>query len=191
MRKAKAAFGDEPRGVIADAFECVPIALCIARDRVIKQCNEQMTKLFRYKPEEIIGKSLVILYPSHEEFKRRGVLTRHVMLRTGYFSAETILKRSDDSMFWARIAGRTLTPKSPLSCAVWYYQEIAHHSENYSRLSPREREIAAALLEGLTNKQIGLRLSLSHRTIEMHRARLMRKLNVANVNALAQALVSR
>jgi two-component system response regulator FixJ len=53
-------------------------------------------------------------------------------------------------------------------------------------LSNRERDVLAGLVKGLTNKEIGLLLGISHRTVEVHRARLMRKLNVANLSALLE-----
>ncbi len=43
-----------------------------------------------------------------------------------------------------------------------------------AELTGREREVAARLLEGLTSKEIGRALGISHRTVEIYRARLMR-----------------
>ncbi|HPE56364.1 MAG TPA: response regulator transcription factor [Bacteroidales bacterium] len=48
-------------------------------------------------------------------------------------------------------------------------------------LSDREREIVQLVCEGLTNKQIGDQLFLSHKTIDNHRTNIMRKLEVHNV----------
>jgi len=45
-------------------------------------------------------------------------------------------------------------------------------------LTPRERAVLAGVGEGLTNKQIARTLGISHRTVEIHRARVMRKLRV-------------
>jgi two-component system response regulator FixJ len=45
-----------------------------------------------------------------------------------------------------------------------------------ARLSSRERDVLAGLAQGLTNKLIGIKLGISHRTVEIHRAHLMRKL---------------
>lgn len=53
-------------------------------------------------------------------------------------------------------------------------------------LSPRERDVVAGLVRGLTNKQIGIMLGISHRTVEIHRARLMRKLDAASLSALLE-----
>lgn len=45
-------------------------------------------------------------------------------------------------------------------------------------LTRREREVAEAVAEGLSSREIAQRLSLSVRTVEMHRARAMRALGV-------------
>lgn len=51
-------------------------------------------------------------------------------------------------------------------------------------LTRREREVVAGLVRGLTNKQIGRELGISHRTVEIHRARVMRKLGTPTLAAL-------
>ena len=48
-------------------------------------------------------------------------------------------------------------------------------------LTPREREIAQLLAEGLSNKVVALRLDLSVKTVETHRASLMRKIGARSV----------
>lgn len=54
----------------------------------------------------------------------------------------------------------------------------------FSRLSNREQEVLGGLSRGLTNKAIAAELGISHRTVEIHRARLMRKLGVTHLSAL-------
>jgi DNA-binding CsgD family transcriptional regulator len=57
-------------------------------------------------------------------------------------------------------------------------------------LTPQEREIALLAASGLTNKQIGERLYLSHRTVGFHLHRLFPKLGVSSRAALRDALAS-
>lgn len=45
-------------------------------------------------------------------------------------------------------------------------------------LSQREQQIVSLIAAGLTSKEIGIRLSISVKTVETHRARIMRKLGV-------------
>jgi two-component system response regulator FixJ len=48
-------------------------------------------------------------------------------------------------------------------------------------LSPREREVLDALVEGRANKAIAAALGISPRTVEVHRAHLMEKLGVRSL----------
>ena len=57
-------------------------------------------------------------------------------------------------------------------------------------LTPREREIAALLAEGQTSKQVGRRLDISPRTVDVYRARLMRKTGAASTPELVNRLLT-
>lgn len=58
-------------------------------------------------------------------------------------------------------------------------------------LTRREVEVVAGLVRGLTNKQIGIELGISHRTVEIHRSRLMRKLGVSTLAGLLAFILPR
>jgi two-component system response regulator FixJ len=57
--------------------------------------------------------------------------------------------------------------------------------ERFERLSAREREVLAGMVEGLTNKAIARSLQLSPRTVETHRAHVFEKLQT---DSLAQLI---
>jgi RNA polymerase sigma factor (sigma-70 family) len=50
-----------------------------------------------------------------------------------------------------------------------------------SSLSPREREVMDYLTQGLHAKEIGEKLGISHRTVEVHKAHIMEKMGVRSV----------
>jgi two-component system response regulator FixJ len=60
--------------------------------------------------------------------------------------------------------------------------EVADARERLDRLTARERQILDAVGRGLSNKEIGLELDISHRTVEMHRARMMRRLGARRLS---------
>lgn len=53
-------------------------------------------------------------------------------------------------------------------------------------LTPREQQVLELVLQGLSNKEVGLELKISPRTIEVHRARGMEKLGVRNTAELVR-----
>ncbi|MGQ0530516.1 MAG: response regulator transcription factor [Panacagrimonas sp.] len=57
-------------------------------------------------------------------------------------------------------------------------------------LSGREREILDLVIEGQSNKVIGRALGISYKTVEAHRARLMRKMGVASFAELMQVVLA-
>lgn len=61
-----------------------------------------------------------------------------------------------------------------------------HEQQAFEVLTPRERSVLQAFNSGAPNKVVAFELGLSPRTIEMHRARIFKKLGVTN---LSQALL--
>jgi FixJ family two-component response regulator len=57
----------------------------------------------------------------------------------------------------------------------------------YRSLTPRERQVMAMVASGLTNKAMADHLHISSRTVEIHRSRMMKKLQVANLVGLLSA----
>jgi RNA polymerase sigma factor (sigma-70 family) len=53
-------------------------------------------------------------------------------------------------------------------------------------LSPREREILRLVAEGKTSREIADRLSISSKTVDTYRSRLMRKIGVENLAELVK-----
>lgn len=61
----------------------------------------------------------------------------------------------------------------------------------YDTLTSREREVLQLVVEGDTNAQIAEQLFISPRTVETHRANLMRKLDVHSIAALTGLALAR
>jgi two-component system response regulator FixJ len=58
--------------------------------------------------------------------------------------------------------------------------------KRYERLTQREREIMNFLVRGDTNRKLAERMGLSSRTIEIHRSKIMRKLEAASLPDLVR-----
>lgn len=56
--------------------------------------------------------------------------------------------------------------------------------DRYDRLTDREREVFDEVIVGLSSKEIGQRLSVSFKTIEAHRAKIMKKMEADSIPQL-------
>lgn len=59
-----------------------------------------------------------------------------------------------------------------------------------TQLTNREREVLVQIAEGLSNKEIANKLGVGVRTVETHRERIMRKLNIHSVAGLTKFAIS-
>jgi two-component system response regulator NreC len=64
-------------------------------------------------------------------------------------------------------------------------------SDAYETLTAREREILQMTVEGLTSQEIGDKLVISPRTIEVHRSNFMNKLGIRNQSELIRFAIKR
>jgi FixJ family two-component response regulator len=56
----------------------------------------------------------------------------------------------------------------------------------FDRLTPREREVFALVAGGLLNKQVGFELGTTEKTIKVHRARVMEKMEATSLAELVR-----
>ncbi|APE45376.1 helix-turn-helix transcriptional regulator [Sulfitobacter alexandrii] len=176
------------QGLFADlAFTYAPVGLVVTEARVIRQCNNAFGQMFGYAPEELAGQLFAILYPTDAEFvniRDRGVKQ---LRETNRYWDERIMARRDGTLFWCRVRGHSFTPEDPLARAVWSFADLSAERP-YFPLTRREREILSYLSEGLTSKEIAINLEISHRTVEVYRAKLLRKFGVNNTSGLFHSM---
>lgn len=96
-----------------------------------------------------------------------------------------------------------LAIKKVLKGEVYLYSKIAHHvidflkqdkpgskfnqfDSNYEQLSPRHHEVLKLIGEGLSTKEIAVKLNLSVNTVESHRKELMKRLNIHDLAGLVR-----
>lgn len=166
-----------------------PVGMCVSEHRTITACNEALAKMFGYSRSELIGQSFQVLYPTPDEFERTGARIVPIMNAKGCYSDERIMKRSNQELFWCHVNGHSLVQSDPHAAGIWTFEDLSAKRPVTAELTPREREIAALLVEGKTSKLIARQIGLSPRTVEMHRAKLMRKFSAATSSELVHRLV--
>ncbi len=80
-----------------------------------------------------------------------------------------------------------------LSCDASQRDEMEHRQRLLARidaLSPRERQVFERVAAGDMNKVIASDLGISERTVEVHRAKVMKKLQVSNLAQVVRAKIA-
>ena len=176
------------------AFDLAPIGLILSRQRIIVDCNQKVCELFAVEREDLLQQSFAILYPSQDEFQRTGERIAQPLMHHGSYRDERIMRRVGGrfagELFWCRVSGRALDRSEPHAAGIWSFEDLSAQRPVKADLTGREREVAARLLEGLTSKEIGRTLEISHRTVEIYRARLMRKYNASTAADLVHKLLA-
>ena len=62
--------------------------------------------------------------------------------------------------------------------------------ERLETLSPREREVLALVVEGISNKEIAKRLDICYRSVEVHRAKVMDKMGAHSLPELVRSIMA-
>lgn len=166
-------------------------------DNPIIACNDAFTELTGYNADEVIGRNCRFL---------RGDLTEPeavAALRVAIEAREPVMVelfnyRKDNSVFRNAVM---IAPLFDAQGEIRYFlgSQIAvdkhavsrqEQAQNIvSRLTPRQKQVLEALATGQLNKQIAYNLSLTERTVKMHRAALLRALNVkTNADAIRIAI---
>lgn len=171
-------------------FMHAPIGMCVSHRRVIQQSNLALATMFGYAPGALSGQSFMVLYPTPDEFERTGLRLVPLLNERGHYADERIMKRANGDMFWCHVTGVALVQEDPHAAGIWTFEDVSAKRPLAPGLTPREREIAALLVEGKTSKLIARQVELSPRTVEMHRARLMRKFDAATSSELVHKLLS-
>jgi PAS domain S-box-containing protein len=170
-------------------FQHAPVGMCISVNRIMQSCNEALASMFGYPRGGLDGQSFAVLYPTMDEFLRTGDRIIPIMNTRGRYSDERIMRRASGELFWCHVTGRALDPADPLGAGVWTFEDVSEKRPVTAELTPREREIAALLVEGKTSKVIARETDLSPRTVEMHRAKLMRKFSASTSSELVHKLI--
>ena len=73
--------------------------------------------------------------------------------------------------------------------AVWTFTKISIRQERARNLSIREQEVSGYIANGYTCKEVAKDLGISHRTVEAHRAKIMKKLGCRNTAELVSKII--
>ncbi|NDV50613.1 PAS and helix-turn-helix domain-containing protein [Salipiger sp. PrR003] len=181
---------DETQTLFADmalaAFLESPAPQMVLENRHITDINHAGARLFGSPREELLGRPTMDLHPTVAGYDSLGEAYAESFLadKKNYFEDERLLKTLKGETFWARIRGKPLADEK----TVWSIERVQAVGVNLDCLTDREHQVVRQLARGLTSKQAAEQLGCSHRTVETHRGRIMKKLDARNIAELLQKI---
>jgi PAS domain S-box-containing protein len=171
------------------AFLHAPDATLILGERIILRASLRVREVFGWTPAELEGQSIRLLYPGQSDYEVIGERARRAMQAQPVFQDERFMRRKDGQVVWMEGCGAALDPADPQRLAIWTYRPAERQSAGFGALTATEKRIARYLVNGFTSKEIALALACSHRTVEVHRANMIRKMGVRNSFELVRTLL--
>lgn len=169
--------GSAKRFVLTD----MPVPMVYATHRIIRDCNFEFAETFGYERGELIDQSFSRLYPKITDFVRTGEMWRTNFAGGRVYYDERVMRRRDGASFWCRVRGRSGNHADPFAEALYCFEPMNRTvAGNASLISDRQKQVLTLVSQGKTNAQIALEIGLSKRTIEAHRARIMRAFGLHN-----------
>lgn len=110
----------------------------------------------------------------------------------GYILKDSAPEEVIDAIHQALINAKYLSPKlrDPLADVIAKPAESVKQ-DSYETLTDREREVLQMAAEGKTAPEIARQLSISHRTVELHRSRMMNKMGFHSQTELVRYAIKR
>jgi PAS domain S-box-containing protein len=184
------------RHPVLDSIRHSPIATVVSdpkqSDNPLVAVNDAFLEMTGYNQDEVLGRNCRFLRGPDTENAQTAKL-RDAIFEKRASLAELVNYRKDGSRFRNAVmiaplfdeggqieyfVGSQIEVPAEEDSITIVRQEQA--SQIVDRLSPRQREILQQMAQGFRTKQIAYMLSLSEKTVQMHRMLLFKKLETSN-----------
>lgn len=125
---------------------------------------------------------LMLTMHTHEEYVRQALRAG----AAGYLVKDASSPELELAVRAVARGDTYLSPEISRSVAQEYVEKGAAVTTALDRLSPRQREVLRLIAEGCSTKQIAVRLGRSVKTVETHRAQVMKRLDIHDVPGLVR-----
>lgn len=161
------------RALIENSSEAIAL---LSAEGIILYGSPSTNRVLGYELDEFVGRNIFqLIHPSHQEFVRKRLSEVRQKPRMTV-TVHTEILHQDGSWRFLKCMLTNLLDDPRIQAIVNNYRDTT--TTPYELLTSRQWEVLHLIVEGYTNVEIAARLVISRRTVEMHRADLMRKLGV-------------
>jgi PAS domain S-box-containing protein len=129
-------------------LRAAPIGIGVVRSRVFEWANDEMIRMMGYSREELIGRSVRMLYESDEEFERVGTVKYGQIRERGIGSVETRWRRKNGTIVDIYLSSSMIDSDDLTSGAVFTATDITWRKEAEAAFKA-DRELLVSILDGI------------------------------------------
>lgn len=170
-------------------FQHAPVGMCTSERGAITSCNETAASLFGYEKDELLHQPVSWIVPLAINELDIKIGNEPSQIASHFERGERVLRRKNKTLF-SCVVHSIPYPAAPLDVRIWTFREVQRNQGKSEQLSTREKHLATFILSRKTCKSIAREISLSVRTVEYYRKRLMPKLSVKNQAELVARLLN-
>lgn len=175
-------------------FESAPIGMLVMQRDTIVAVNRALCAMFRTSETALLGQPFGALFPDGDALDAIRPAIDEAVGRVGQYREHRLLRQralpGADEPELIQVSLQYLHLDAEHLLVICAADDLARApAGGHADLTPRERDVAMLLRKRYTAKEIGKCLGISHRTVEVHRSRLMRKYGVNSAAALLRCLL--
>ncbi len=121
------------------------LGIAFTRDRRFFLCNPKFAEMFGWGPEELIGRSGEVIYPSAESYAALGRLAVPILSSGRQLDIEWEMRRKDGSTFLCRTIAKAIDAANTAHGTVWICEDVTDKRRHADELGRLLREQAAIL----------------------------------------------
>ncbi len=121
-------------------LNALPVGIGVVCDRVIMEVNERLCDILGYSPEEILGKSARMFYPTDEDFEYVGIKKYKQIHKKGIGTIETRLQRKDGSIIDVFLSSSPIDPKDLSMGVTFTVLDITIRKKTVRKLEKSEQK---------------------------------------------------
>ncbi len=131
----------QSEAALRSVFKAAPVGLCIMKGRVFQSANRAWYQSFGYSEADIIGHTTRMLYENEEEYERVGRKLFTDISKYGIASAQTKLRRKNNTLRDAIVTSASLDLEYPFLTVV-AIEDITDQKRTEEELKENRRELA-------------------------------------------------
>jgi diguanylate cyclase (GGDEF)-like protein/PAS domain S-box-containing protein len=128
---------------LQSVFRVAPAGIGVVRDRVFSEVNQRLCEMTGYTPEELIGQSSRMLYPSEEEHALVGRIKYDQIKATGTGAVETRWHRKDGTIREIWLASSPFNSEDLSQGVIFTALDITERKTAEKALKESERKLSS------------------------------------------------